>query len=63
MADDAKMLRENAEAERAIAACAALPNVKSRALRSAERWDQLAAQADRVRAKLRHERDEQPIHN
>lgn len=50
MADDAKLYRERAEAERAIAAGATLPNVRDRALHSATRWDELAGHVERGRA-------------
>jgi len=50
MADGAKLYRERAEAERAIAVGATLPNVRNRALRAAERWDELAGQAERAQA-------------
>jgi len=49
MADDAAMYRERAQAERTIAADTQLVMVRDRALRSAERWDQLASQVDRTR--------------
>jgi hypothetical protein len=49
MADDAAMYRQRAEAERTIAAETPLAMVRDRALRSAERWDQLASQVDRTR--------------
>ena len=44
-AEDMKLYRERADAEREIAKRSTLPNVKTRALRSAERWDELAARA------------------
>jgi hypothetical protein len=50
MTDDAKMYRERAAAERDVAAGTELPNVRDRALRSAARWDELAAQAERTKA-------------
>ena len=50
MADEAKLYRERADAERAIAADTTLPNVRNRALHSAARWDELAGQAERARA-------------
>ena len=48
MADDAKLFRERAEAERLEAAASTLPNVRDRALRSAERWEQMAQRAERT---------------
>lgn len=48
MADDGKLYRERAQAERDLAADTPLPQVKDRALRSAERWDELAARAERA---------------
>ncbi len=50
MAEEAKLYRERAEAERAIAAGATLPNVMNRALQSAARWDELASKAERAQA-------------
>ena len=46
MADDAKLFRERAEAERLEASTAVLPNVRDRALRAAERWDQMAERVE-----------------
>ena len=50
MADDAKLYRERANAERAVADGTTLPNVRNRALYAATRWDELAGQAERARA-------------
>lgn len=50
MADDAKFFRERATAERLEASTAVLPNVRDRALRSAERWDEMARRAERTQA-------------
>lgn len=49
MSDDSKLFRERAEAERLEASTSTLPNVRDRALRSAERWEDMASRADRVR--------------
>ena len=51
MADDAIMYRERAEAERGIADETILPNVRNRALQSAKRWDELADQIERAKAR------------
>lgn len=48
MSDDAKSYRKRADAERAAAGIATLPNVRIRALRSAERWEEMAQRAERV---------------
>ena len=48
MSDDAKVFRERAEAERSEASASVLPNVRDRALRSAERWEEMARRAERV---------------
>lgn len=48
MSDDPKLYRARADAERAEAEIATLPNVRTRALRSAERWDEMAQRAERV---------------
>lgn len=48
MADDVKLYRERASAERSDAAAATLANVRDRAFRSAERWDEMAVRAERV---------------
>ena len=50
MADDAKLFRERAAEERLEASTAVLPNVRDRALRSAERWDEMARRAERTQA-------------
>lgn len=50
LADDARWCRERAEAERREAAGSTLPKVRERALRAAERWDQMAAQAELAQA-------------
>ncbi|RYF22030.1 MAG: hypothetical protein EOO77_04920 [Oxalobacteraceae bacterium] len=50
MADEAKLYRERADAERVIAADTTLPNVRDRALHSAARWDELAGHIERSRA-------------
>jgi len=50
MADDAKLFRERAEAERLEASTSVLPNVRDRALRSAERWDEMARRAEQTQA-------------
>ncbi len=50
MADEAKLYRERAEAERAIAAGATLPNVKNRALHPAAQWEKLASRSERTQA-------------
>ena len=46
MIEDAKLFRERAEQERLQASTAVLPNVRDRALRSAERWDQMAQRVE-----------------
>lgn len=46
--ETARIMRERAAFETAEAELAELPNVKARALRSAERWHQLAALSDRA---------------
>ncbi|RYF18403.1 MAG: hypothetical protein EOO77_11130 [Oxalobacteraceae bacterium] len=51
MADDAILYRERAEAERGIADETILPNVRNRALQSAKRWDELADQIERAKAR------------
>ena len=48
LADDVRWCRERAETERREAAGSTLPNVRNRALRAAERWDQMAARAERA---------------
>lgn len=48
MADEAKLYRARAEAERLKATTADLPNVRHRSLHAAERWDELAARAERA---------------
>lgn len=48
MADTASTMRERAAFELEEADRADLPNVRARALRSAERWTQLAAMSDRA---------------
>lgn len=48
MSDDAKLFRERAEAERLEASASVLPNVQDRALRSAERWEEMARRAELV---------------
>ena len=58
MSDDAKSYRKRADAERAAAEIAALPNVRIRALRSAERWEEMAQRAERVQT-LAAERNSQ----
>ena len=50
MADEAKLYRERAEAERVIAAGATLPNVRNRALHSAAQWEELASRSERTQA-------------
>ena len=50
MSDDAKLYRERADAERAEAENAVLPNVRIRALRSAERWEEMAQRAEHVQS-------------
>lgn len=49
MNDDPILYRKRADAERAIAASATLPNVRIRALQSAERWEEMALRAERVK--------------
>jgi len=51
MAEDAILYRERAEAERGIADETILPNVRNRALQSAKRWDELADQIERAKAR------------
>lgn len=65
MAEDAKMYRERSQIERDIAAATELPNVRDRALRSANRWDELAVQAERAKAgaEERRERAANPFLN
>ena len=48
MSDDLKLYRERADAERAEAEISTLPNVRAKALRSAERWAEMAERAERV---------------
>lgn len=48
MAEDAQTYRGRAAAARGVAAGSRLPNVRDRALRSAFRWDELAAQVERA---------------
>ena len=48
MNDDPKLYRARAAAERANAEKSTLPNVHTQALRSAERWDEMAQRAERV---------------
>lgn len=50
MIDDPKLYRARADAERAEAEIATLPNIRIRALRSAERWDEMAQRAERVQS-------------
>jgi hypothetical protein len=47
MADEARLYRERATAERQIADGTILPNVRDRARHAARRWDELADQAER----------------
>ena len=47
MADEARLYREPAAAERQIADSTTLPDVRDRALHAAKRWDELADQAER----------------
>ena len=54
MSDDAKLYRERADIERAEAEIATLPNVRIRALRSAERWDEMAQRAEEVQSLAAH---------
>ncbi len=48
MADSATWCRERADAERRIAEAALLANVRDQALRSAKRWEEMAARAERT---------------
>ncbi len=48
MAEDAQTYRSRAAAARGVAAGSRLLNVRNRALRSASRWDELAAHAERA---------------
>ena len=50
MSDDPKLYRERANAERAEAEISTLPNVRTMALRSAERWEEMAQRAERVQS-------------
>lgn len=50
MADDAKLYRERAKAERLAAEMADLANVRVRCLHAAERWDELAIRAEQAAA-------------
>lgn len=45
--------RKNAEAARAEAEAANLPNIRERSVRSAERWEEIAAKLERVEAMKR----------
>ncbi len=49
MNDDPNQYRKRADAERANAEAATLPNLRIRALQSAERWDEMAIRAERVK--------------
>ncbi|GHH24896.1 hypothetical protein GCM10008023_37410 [Sphingomonas glacialis] len=49
MNDDPIQYRKRADAERATAETATLPNLRIRALRSAERWEEMAMRAERVK--------------
>ena len=49
-AEDLELYRRLAAAERETAESSSLPNVKNRSLRAAERWDELAARAERAQA-------------
>ena len=46
--ESSHLMRQRAASELAEAEQADLPNVRARALRSAERWQQLAALSDRA---------------
>lgn len=48
MSDDVKLYRERAEMERSEASAAMLPNVRDRAIRSAERREEMARHAERI---------------
>jgi len=48
MSDDSKLYRERAEAEPTEADNATLPNIRIRALRSDQRWEEMAQRAERV---------------
>lgn len=50
MADDAKLYRERAAAERLAAEMADLANVRARCLHAADRWDELAVRAEHAAA-------------
>ena len=50
MADETKLFRERAQAERLEASASGLPNVRDRALRSAERWEEMARRAELTQA-------------
>lgn len=47
---DATFFRGRASAERETAETATLINIRFRSLRAAERWDELAAKAERAKA-------------
>ena len=50
-------LRKNATAARAEASSSTLPQVRDRAERSAERWDEMAARQERVE-EMQRDRDQ-----
>jgi hypothetical protein len=50
MAEDPKLYRKRAEAERQIALSSALENERGKASHAAARWDELADSAERVKA-------------
>ena len=49
-AEEVVWCRGRAEMERRAAAASTLPNVRSRALRSAEQWEAMARRAERAQA-------------
>jgi hypothetical protein len=52
MGEEADIYRAREEAERVAAATSSLANVRTRSLRAAERWSELAKRAERVKANV-----------